>query len=505
MSWSSSAPREQRRRSALWLAVLLWAGCRSPQAPRVLTIAHEAGLSSLDPLRADAVAASVLGNFYEGLVDFDQDMRIEPRLALSWSTPGETVWEFRLRPNVKTHDGRTLGVEDVTCSLQEAIEASDSTIRERIWDIERAEAIPPDRVRIHTRYPDPLLLTRITQVPIHPCQARDLDSRPLGTGPYRFVRREGQTIEARAFADYWGGAPSVEALRFVVVEPGDATLQALARRDVQVLRFVPPGLAHQLESQLGVRALKRWGLRSVYLWLNTRPSNGARNPLADRRVRQALSLSLDRDALVGRLEGMARPMNQFVPTGVFGHSLLLRPGFQPDVDRARRLLREAGYPQGVELPLLHSPGVRTEVEVLGAQLAAAGIRLKPQQTDWLSVLEAWREAKAPMFIASWRFGNGDGAFFLEECLLSRRSGVTRSWNAGFSDGALDALIDENLRLPWDQRQEHFERINDRLSEEMPVVPLFERVDLYAVADDVDFQPRLDERMLASGMAWRRPR
>jgi peptide/nickel transport system substrate-binding protein len=500
-----------RQRGASWIeqgivaacgAVLVLVSCRAPAGQRVVSIGHEGDIASLNPVAAgDPITGSVLGNFYEGLVDLDPDMKVVPRLAVSWSTVADTIWEFQLRPHVKRHDGGMLSVEDVTCSIRQASEDPDSAISERVWVIAGAEAVGPDRVRITTRIPDPLLLSRLARVLIHPCAGQDLASRPVGTGPYAFVRRQGDVIEARAFPEYWGTAPSVQQIRFVVVAP-EATLDSVQRRDVDVLRFVQGSLAPRIEAETRARLVKRWGVSSVYLWMNTTPTSPQQNPFADRRVRQALSYALDRGEIVKGLAGMAQALDQFIPSGVLGHASG-PPQVSFNLGAAQQLLRDAGYADGFETPLIYSPGSVAEAQSVAAQLASVGIRAKPQEMDWLSRRAGWREARLPLFVASFRFDSGDGAFFLEESVLTRRPGAPRSWNPGYSNARVDALITENLGLASDERRlVHFSRINQLLLEEMPVVPLFVRLDVYAVAEDLEWRPRLDQRILASEMSWR---
>lgn len=477
---------------------------RTAVVPPPVQIAHEAGVASFDPVAAaDTISHSVLSNFYEALADFDPDMRLQPRLAVSWSAPSERVWEFELRPDVRFHDGGLLTASDVKCSIERARDDDASALEARIWTVAEVQSLAAERLRVRTHIPDPLLVNRLASVLIHSCSRRaDLASRPIGTGPYRFVGRSRDGIDAEAFPGHWAGPPAVERVRFRAVEFGAETLRALESGSLDVVRWVPEDLATRVDRLPGTRLAAHPSLRALYLWMNARRDGTARNPFADRRVRQALSLALDRRAIVARLAGRARPLSDFLPAGIVGHSPSL-PEMGPDLVASRRLLRAAGFPHGFDTALVHASAAQAEVEVIAAQLAPADIRVHPTPMDWPSMLAAWRGARLPLFLGSWRFEHGDGGFFLEECLFSRYPRMASSWNPGYSDPRLDKLIAENLRIPESgDRMAQFARITRLLRDEMPVVPLLSRVDLYAVSADLEWEPRMDGRLLATEM---RPR
>jgi peptide/nickel transport system substrate-binding protein len=296
--------------------------------------------------------------------------------------------------------------------------------------------------------------------------------------------------------------PTVYQLRFLTVEPGEQTARALSRGEADVLRWVPEGLVDRVSHLPGVRVLDQPGLRAVYLWLNAEPRAGeAPNPLHDRRVRQALSLAIDRRALAARLARWSQPLHQFIPPGIFGHDPdLTELPFDPG--RARELLREAGHPQGLDLTLTYVRGAEAEVDAVQAALSAVGIRVKLEESDWPTMHARWRAGRLPFFLASWRFETGEASQFLQECVLSRQPGSVHSWNPGFSDARLDELVRENFRRFGNGTLlARFEPIQQRLGEEMPLVPLLSRRDLYGVAERVKWRPRMDGRLLGAEMTF----
>jgi len=284
----------------------------------------------------------------------------------------------------------------------------------------------------------------------------------------------------------------------VTVVPGQETLQALAAGGVDVLRWVPEERVGEIATLDGVGVVSRPSLRASYLWFGLRAPEAA--ALADPRVRQALSLALDRAALVQRLGGHARPLMQHVPEEVVGHV----PGLElrHDPAAARELLRAAGQGDPLELTLTVAEGTQRLGEAVAEQLAGVGVQLRVEPLDWPTMRARWQAGTLAFFVASWRFEGGDASFFFEECLASRGSGELRRWNAGFASARLDALIAERQRIfSGTKREVQSASLAQALAEEMPLVPLVSREDLYAVSERVRFDPRLDGNLRAAEMDW----
>ncbi len=496
----------------LWLfAALLFTACHAPRPVPALRLGHEADVLSLDPLAvSEAATHSVLSNIYEGLATFDPAMRLRPALAAGWSTPDEHTWQIRLREGVRFHDGTILSATDVKDTLDRARTAPDSAVKGHVFNLDRVEALDRTTLRIKTAKPDPLLMSRLTYVLIRRAvESRDGGAAPAGTGPYRFVRwAPGHFLEAEAFGDYWGGKPRIARVFFVPMEQGERTLAALKQGEVDLVRDVPEALEAQLRALVGVRVVGHAGLATNYLWFDARPTRDALpNPFSDRRVRQAVSLAIDRPRIVAELRGRGLPADQLAPKGVFGHVPGL-PAPRFDRDRARVLLREAGYPSGFRTTLVFSGSVsgQTTVSLVKSMLAGVGIRVEDEATPWPRLVTRWRENRLPFFLAGWRFENGDAASFLRDCVYSRgKEHQYGIYNPGFSSPELDRLIDENDQVLGEERRLVQYGVLMRLAmEEMPVVPLYHRVDVYAASERVHWTPRLDGKLLAVEMALREP-
>jgi peptide/nickel transport system substrate-binding protein len=482
---------------------------KEPLDTAPLRIAHEARVISLDPVAvSEAATQSVLSNFYEGLVAFDQDMKLVPALAVTWSTPEENAWVFRIREGVRFHDGSVLTATDAAFSLERARSDPHSQVRGQLKGVRAISVLGPGSLRIETLRPDALLVNRLAYVLLAPQRsAAGLSEHPIGTGPYRFAGRRAGVIEAEAFASYWGGPPAIPRVEFSGIEDGRARIRALREGRVDVLRYVPPTLARELASEAGVGLVRRPGLTSVYLWLDSRPGpGGSPNPFADPRVRRALSLAIDRRAFVARLDGMPSAANQLVAPGVFGH-VRGAPALPHDPDAARALLAAAGHPHGIDLRLVHAEGAPAEAmaaEVVAEMLAPVGVRARVEAMDWPRMVAAWGGGRLPAFVSGWRFENGDALSFFQDCLRSRepKAGLG-SFNPGFSDPRLDRLIEETLLVSGPAaRLRRYRELTELAVQQMPLVPLYSQQDIYARAASVRWQPRLDAKLLAVEMARR---
>jgi peptide/nickel transport system substrate-binding protein len=498
------------RAGHLLLLAVAWTGCAkpaAPPAPGLVRIAHEGDIFSLDPITvAESVNHSVLSNVYEGLVTFDRDMALVPALAVNWSNVEDDTWQLELRPGVRFHDGTPLTAAEVAAALERARTSPASALRGHLGSVSAIEAPSAERLVLRTSRRDPLLVNRLAYVLVAR-ETRGADGSPgyVGTGPYEVVSwTPGQPLEARANPSYWGGKAPIANARFVTVADGQE-LEALGRASVDVLRFVPETQTEQVRALPGLRVLSRSGLTTYYLWLGARSERGRATPFADRRVRQAISLGVDRQEIVRRLGGRGVPASQFVEKGVFGYVSSLPP-LAYDPGRARTLLAEAGYPDGFDTELVHRAGTSPAVVMAAVRemLAPVGIRVSPRVDDWAAVVGAWTSQRLPFFYAGWRFESGDAHSFFVDCLMTRDAarGAGGS-NAGVSSPALDELILAHADIFGEaNRLRHYERMTRLALEEMPVVPLYTRSNNFAVSRQIVWEPRLDGKLLAREMSFR---
>jgi peptide/nickel transport system substrate-binding protein len=240
----------------------------------------------------------------------------------------------------------------------------------------------------------------------------------------------------------------------------------------------------------------------MYLWFGALPRAHEKNPLADPRVRRAVALAVDPGALSGSVLGDPRmAASGLVPTTIFGYTPTDADRSQAQ-GRARRLLVEAGFPEGFDVPMIYGPyplAVKT-AGALSRMLAVVGIRVELRGATSDAVLAAALGGNATGFVVEqWTYDDGDAGSFLRDCIHSRNASRGEGvFNPGFSDAAIDRLIDEALVLVADSaRLARYHAIMERAAECVPAVPLFDRRYVYGLAPGVRWAPRADGFILAA--------
>ncbi len=350
---------------------------------QTIRIADQGDALSMDPHSLDeALQLSLLGNVYEPLVGRNKDLSLSPALAKAWRQTAPNVWRFELRQGVRFHDGSAFTADDAVFSLERAQTAS-SGMKSYVGSIRQVRKIDEYTVEIETAMPYPILPEVLTTVymmsrawceaqgALAPSDARSAGAsgrvltRANGTGPFRLRERQPgvRTVIVRN-ADYW--APIESNATEVVFTPiaRDADrLAALLSGRVDVMEPVPVEEIARVNANPGTRAVTGPELRTIFLGMDQQRSEllyssvRGRNPFKDVRVRRAFYQAIDIDGIrKDVMRGASNPAAWLVGPGV--------NGFQPDARRlpydvaaARRLMVEAGYPDGFEITL-HCPDDR---------------------------------------------------------------------------------------------------------------------------------------------------
>jgi peptide/nickel transport system substrate-binding protein len=369
------------KRSAFLRAVAAGAAAATLGPPRIARAQAEmlrAGLklspTSMDPHFRLSGEQNILRALHARFVGMSADGKPEPGIAESWRSIGDnTVWEFRLRADAKFSDGSPITAEDVAYSIARVptITGSAGAYHIFVRAITGTEVKDARTLHIRTREPYPFMVEDMTEIAVLSSRlgpglkTADFNAKAVNifSGPYTLVDyRFGEFIEMRRNPHWFGPAPAFETAHFKVIASDASRMAALIAGDVQAVDEVAvPDIARlRRDSNLTVTQIA--GMRVMYIAMDmdrdaspfVRDANGqpmTRNPLKDVRVRQALSLALNRQAIVERvMEGAATVASNLLPTGTPGTSANL-PVVQQDVARARALLAEAGYANGFQLTI----------------------------------------------------------------------------------------------------------------------------------------------------------
>src|SRR5262247_181914 len=343
--------------------------------------------------------------------------KVGPSLAVSWKNVDDTTWEVKLRPNVKFHDGTPFSAKDVKATFERVLDPNLKLIyRTTHAKIKSVEIVDDLTVRFKTDGPYPLFVERLTaQVMQSEKAIREkghewLQENPLGTGPYKLVKwsRKQEHLLVRN-DDYWGPKPAFKYVRVRIIPEQATQIAELISGGVDIIKAVPPDQMGVINSSGQARTSTSPILRTAFIQLDQAGRSG-NNPFQDKRVRQAANLAVDMDGIIKHvLNGLADRTATTVNPMAFGFDPNVKP-YKQDAAQAKKLLAEAGYPNGFEVGFLRSgpvvePGVIQTSDAIAADLAKAGIRTKQRMVGESGPFtNLIRDSKAePMFNWSWGY------------------------------------------------------------------------------------------------------
>ncbi len=345
---------------------------------------------TLNPANKGALAAVsdyVQIHIFDALVDVTgPDMSLKPMLAERWENPTPTTWRFHIRHGVKFHNGDPLTAEDVKFTIDLALANKGSTQNSYLGPTESVRVVDPYTVELTTKTPFPPLLTNISRLHIVPRAYARIGAdafstkQPIGTGPYKFVEwQHGQRIVLEANPDYWAGAPTPKRLVFRFIPDPSTRAAELRAGGVDIISGPP--VAELKELATGDTEVVHVPAVRVIAY----PINTLQKPLGDVRVRRAMNLAVDRETIVKTLlQGYGQPVGQpFIP-GWLGYDPAIKP-FPYDPAQAKKLLAEAGYPNGFDVTWNISTGVfladKEIAEAAAAMLGQVGVRVRLVPTE----------------------------------------------------------------------------------------------------------------------------
>ena len=452
---------------------------------------------NLDPtMNLSSIRAMVGVTMFDSLVGRDADNRIVPQLAESWRLVDDTTWQLKLRRSVVFHDGEPFNAEAVRFTFQRVLDPEQkSPNRANMAEIARVDVIDDYTVNLVTRQPYAPLINRLLDFPIVPPRYaaekgnQGMALRPVGTGPYRFVELvKDDRLVVEAFDRHWRGAPRIRRVVYKPIPEPFTRAAALRNNEVDLITTIPPNLARELEGVGGIRAQRVPSSWIIYLGLNA-----FKKPLSDVRVRQALNHATDVDAIVKNvLEGNGRRLEGPLTPQMFGYDASVK-GYPHDPARARKLLAEAGYPDGLEITL-ESPAGRYQgdkeiAEALGGQWQKAGFRPRVQVAEWGAYFKRYL---GKQFQDAYLLGLGgpmQDADELYNLVSSKGRGLY------YKNERVDALFDLGRgTMDMAKRRHVYRDLARAMVEDATWVFLLQQVDIYASRERLTWTPRPDQWM-----------
>ena len=326
------------------------ATAKAPANKRDLVVATSADISKLDPHLSTSVNdITVSFQIFDNLTTRDPDLNLIPQLATEWKSTGERTWEFKLRPGVKFHNGDPLTSKDVKFSIERTYDPNAKTLVATVFTtIEKIDTPDDTTVVFTTKQPDPLLPARLgfyggqilpekyfTQV-----GPDEFNAKPVGSGVVKFVEWiKDDRLVLEANKEYWGGAPDFDRVTFRPVPEAAPRVAALLAGDADIITKVPSDQVQRVDQSDKARAEG-----AFYAGLYVLAVNSKNPPLDNPKLKQALSLAIDREAIVKSLwRGQGIVPNGFVAKGDEVGYDPNRPPLEFNLDKAKQLLQEAGY------------------------------------------------------------------------------------------------------------------------------------------------------------------
>jgi peptide/nickel transport system substrate-binding protein len=506
------------------LATVACIGSAHAQAG-MLRWAAQNDILTLDPHSQNhATTNAILQHAYEGLTRYNAKYEVEPALATKWTYITPTQVRFELRKGVKFQDGSPFTADDVVFSFGR-IRQPQGTMGIYVTGINEVRKVDSHTVDLILSGPNPILLRNIcdffimskswseknnsAKVQDYKAKEENFASRNVnGTGPYRILSWQPETRVAMAVHEGWWDkrTNNVTQVVYTPIKSDGTRVAALLSGDVDLVTDVPPQDVERLRKDGKLKVLDGAEVRTIFVALDEfspelKYSNvKGKNPFKDKRVREALNLAIDREAIKRSvMRGMSLPAGIIVAPGVNGHSAELDRPLKPDLARAKKLLAEAGYPNGFEFQL-NCPNNRYVNDekicvALVGMWAKIGVKTKLAAESMATFIQKVQNFDSSAYLLGWGVATYDAQYSLQSLVRTRTSGADGNFNYGrVSDTQLDQLIDA-MKSETDVARRNT-MIRDalvRTRDEHLVLPLHHQLRPWAMKKNVDTVHASDDR------------
>ena len=510
---------------SLWLPALVALGllARPAAAERVLNVGTGGAFTSIDPHYHNLTPNNVIAfHLFSALVSLDGEFRPVPQLADSWKPIGDKTWEFKLHPGVTFSDGTPLTPDDIAFSFERIPQVlnSPSSFSQAVKPVERIEVVDPLTIRLHTRAPEPLLPYYLASARIvsrkHGQGATTPDynsgTAAIGTGPYTLESvLLGDKVVFRRNESYFGPKPYWDVVNYRLIANNASRSAALQAGDVDIIDQVSTRDVATLQANPKLTTVAPPGQRLIYIYVDTEreqtpwatdPSGQklAKNPLKDLRVRRALSLAINREGIRTQvMDGFAAPSGQIMPKGAIGYVADLKPD-PYDPAQARKLLAEAGFPNGFGLTL-HGPNDRyvndrTIAETVAQMWTRIGVKTIVSTSPAAMFFAAGPRDEHSVAVQGWASDTGEASSNLIQLLASTnpekgRGAIVRPSHFGRPE--IDATIEQSLAtFDPEAREALYIEATRAGMKEQGLIPLHHQVNIWAMRKGITLRPRMQE-------------
>lgn len=468
---------------------------------------------TLDPANhRNRETETIIRNMYDGLVTRDSAMNVVPEIAESFTQVSPTVYEFKLRGGVKFHDGSDLTAEDIKFTFDRLItegamgDDQTSPRKSLLGPLQSVDIVDATTLRFNLESPWPLLPAMlpfqemVSTAFVEKVGTQGMATQVNGTGPFKLVEwRTGDSIIMERFDDYYGGAADiapvgkacVDRAIFKIIPESASRVAALLAGDVDIINELPPFSVDQVKSAPNTDVMTVNGTRSFFIAMNMEGEY-----FDDLKVRQAVAHAVDKDLIVDRiLGGNAVAISGILSPDAFGKNKDLQ-GIAHDPEKAKALLSEAGYPDGIDVTMDVTGAFKDTAEAVASLLTKAGIRTTVAVGESGQLNSKWRTKGEPksgdLYFTSW----GNGSLDPYGIFNPTHRTNDRGNSAGYANAELDALLDAAVtETDREKRAGLYREAEAMAAADVPYVYLWVPQDIYGVSKRLKgWQPSADSRI-----------
>lgn len=426
-------------------------------------------------------------------------------LAESWTVQDSNTWIFNLRRNAKWHDGSPFTAADVVHSIWRINNDKQSKQGIQVSRVAEAEALDDYTVKLTTKgptswLPDNLMNLVITSKAQYDKFGPDAINQqvPVGTGPYMFKEMvPDQRMVITKNPNWWGGpVEGPDEVVYRIIRENEVRVTALLNGELQIAQFVPPHMLPRVSGASNLKVVSTDSIELMFLAMQPKP------PFDNKLVRQAVAYAIDRDAIIqGVMQGQARRLDGPIGPGTFGYNPDLQPRYTYDPARAKQLLAQAGYPNGLDVELQTPVGRyiqdKQSAEAMAQMLTQAGIRTRLLTPEWPTLWDGVQKGQVPFYYM------GRGSVSDPGLPLSQYFETGVSPRIGYSNPSLDALFaTERAAFQPDERKKALTDLFSYLTDEAPAHFLWTINVHWGMAKNIDYTPRPDTFIAAQDIRVR---
>lgn len=475
----------------IMVSLLLVAGSVQAEAEDVLRVAMVADITTLDPQKAnDIYSANVMKQIYNNLVKINKEMEIVGDLAESWENPDSTTWIFNLKKGVKFHNGEEFTASDVKFTIERLLDPETMSPGTYLLEaVSKVNVIDKYTIELKTKEPFAPLLSNLARYEISmlnekavKAKGKDYAKFPIGTGPFIFEEHHyGDKVILSKFDGYFEGPAGVDKIIYRSI-PEDATrVVELESGGLDIMYNLPPQEFNRLSNNDSIKIIEVLGQATLYMGFNTQIK-----PFDNKKVRQALNYAVNKEAVIEAVFfGMGSPSYGPISPSIWGFDKSLPRAYPYNPEKAKKLLAEAGYPDGFECIIWTDP--RTErksiSELVQAFLAQVGVKANIEIMEWSSFLSKTSNGADGMFILGYT-GTGDADGGLYPRFNSKYFGSSNRHRWGTDE--LDKLLDlGRITVNTEERKRVYKEIQSYIIENAPDIFIALTKNLAATTKNVD--------------------